>query len=201
MLFQIGDETDTALCRGIKHEFLRSWDAYDDFTRAAAELKDAPENRFLSYQAHNSYSRFLHHLYEFNIGAIRRDLKDTSFPKRQNANHQVDKYVQSNAHRVQRNAQEGDTRYWSVRFPVEVTGIPECVAPNFAEQWRIHRNKLSGHVDHRRSAMDLSKFYRENHQMIILIFLEAGAWWGRMGAEFPDLGEITAFTTAVMGEG
>ena len=82
MKFTIGDPTDSAHCAALKHEFLRCEDAFKDFEtyatmmimRAQAEAQGAApsiteETRLIAYKTYNAYSRFIHHLYEFLLGA------------------------------------------------------------------------------------------------------------------------------------
>jgi hypothetical protein len=77
-----GDEADTALANALQHEFLRCQDAFKDFERcatfmihsAAARPSDyemQSTDRLLAYHTYNAYSRFVHHLYEFLIGAAK----------------------------------------------------------------------------------------------------------------------------------
>ena len=91
MKFKSGDSTDSAHCNALKHEFLRCEDAFKDFEtygtmmimRAQAEAEGAPpataeETRLIAYKTYNAYSRFIHHLYEFMLGAIAREKGDTA---------------------------------------------------------------------------------------------------------------------------
>jgi len=78
MKFEIGDATDTALCIVLKHEFLRCDDSFNDFAESAKIMITQGENRRISYKTYNAYARFIHHLYEFMLGAIARDRKDTA---------------------------------------------------------------------------------------------------------------------------
>ena len=86
MKFKLGDATDSAHCTALKHEFLRCEEAFRDFetygtvmiVKAQAEaegrLSLTPhERRFIAYKTYNSYSSFIHHLYEFMLGAVARE--------------------------------------------------------------------------------------------------------------------------------
>jgi len=88
--FKAGDEIDAAHCTALKHEFLRCEDAFKDFERSAhvmiieaqneeqsGAVPTINQNRFISYKTYNSYARFIHHLYEFMIGALAREIGDT----------------------------------------------------------------------------------------------------------------------------
>jgi hypothetical protein len=90
MKFNVGDATDTAQCAALKHEFLRCEDSFRDFetygalmimkVQSEAQGKQTPtahEKRLIAYKTYNSYSRFIHYLYEFTLGAIAREFGDT----------------------------------------------------------------------------------------------------------------------------
>jgi hypothetical protein len=72
MKFSSGDETDTALAAALKHEFLRCMDAFDDFATSAKATIMQGENRRIAFRTYNAYGRFIHHLYEFLLGAAAR---------------------------------------------------------------------------------------------------------------------------------
>src|SRR4051812_6922664 len=88
MKFQIGDATDTALCVALKHEFLRCDDAFNDFA-LYARLMIAREDadRRAAYKTYDAYARFIHHLYEFLIGAAVRDFQNTKNIQAEMAHH------------------------------------------------------------------------------------------------------------------
>ena len=73
MKFQAGDAVDTALCVAIKHEFLRCDDALNDFVLSATTMITQGEHPRIAYKTYNAYARFIHHLYEFMLGAVARD--------------------------------------------------------------------------------------------------------------------------------
>jgi hypothetical protein len=75
--FQIGDAMDTALCVALKHEFLRCDDAFNDFAASATAMIRQGEGRKIAYKTYNAYARFIHHLYEFYMGAAARDFRNT----------------------------------------------------------------------------------------------------------------------------
>jgi len=95
MKFKPGDGIDSAHCTALKHEFLRCEDAFKDFeTYAKLMIMNAQiaegggssispeENRLIAYKTYNAYSRFLHHLYEFMLGEVAREIGDTATLRR-----------------------------------------------------------------------------------------------------------------------
>lgn len=75
--FKPGDETDRQHCIAMQHEFLRCHDAYVDFDTVGHILIQEGQNSWIAYRTYNAYSRFIHHLYEFLLGALARDKGDT----------------------------------------------------------------------------------------------------------------------------
>ena len=95
MKFKQGDATDRELRTAIQHEFLRCDDAFNHFAECATTNVRVGEDRKSAYNAYNAYARFIHHLYEFMIGAIKRDNHDTKLDSGM-----ADKYMHSHAQRV-----------------------------------------------------------------------------------------------------
>jgi len=90
MKFKAGDETDSEHCTALKHKFLRCEDTFKDFetygtlmimkAQAEAEGKHSStlqERRLVAYKTYNAYARFIHHLYEFMLGAVAREIGNT----------------------------------------------------------------------------------------------------------------------------
>jgi hypothetical protein len=193
MKFKLGDATDTALCMVLKHEFLRCDDAFNEFTSAATRMILDGDNRRISYKAFNAYARFVHHLYEFMLGAFKRDREDTSDL---NAPLKV-RYINGHVRRILKNRRDAILRGNAPSWENRLNYYPEQVPSNFGTQFRRVRNVASGHVLHERSSLSLSGFYEDNHKYIYLLYHEAKGWWGRHTNEFPDLGEVTAFSVLV----
>lgn len=193
MKFKPGDRTDIALCMVLKHEFLRCDDAFNDFKSAAEKMILDGNNRRISYQAYNAYARFLHHLYEFMLGAFKRDRRDTS-----DLNASLkDRYINGHVQRILKNRRDAILRGIAPSWENKLNYYPEQVPSNFGTHFRRVRNVASGHVLHERSSLSLSGFYEDNHKYIYLLYYEAKSWWRRQADEFPDLGEVTAFSVSV----
>lgn len=195
MKFESGDATDDALCTAIQHEFLRCDDAFNHFVECATTVVRLGEDRRCAYNTYNAYARFIHHLYEFMIGAIARDRHDTELKA-----DLADKYIASHAQRVLTNRRDDILHGTAPTWDNHISAFPEEIHPTFAQEFRQMRNIAIAHADHRRSGHSLSDFYAKNHKFLVMLFRDAQSWWGRMSSEFPDLGEITAFTVLLKGE-
>jgi hypothetical protein len=193
MKFIGGDATDTTLCIALKHEFLRCDDAFNDFAESATSMITQGENRRIAYKTYNAYSRFIQYLYEFMLGALARDLKDTTQLRAEMA----DKYIASQTQRILTNRREAILRGTAPSWENNISYYPEKIPRDFAKDFRQCRNKVSTHVSHERSALSLSNFYDQYHKYLGLLYHDAKGWWGHLDDEFPDLSEITAFSVLI----
>jgi hypothetical protein len=193
MKFEIGDSTDRALCIALKHEVLRCEDAFEDFASSAKIMIAQGEDRRIAYKTYNAYARFLHHLYEFMMGAIARDRQDTT-PLTADWK---DRYIASHAQRVLSNRREAILSGTAPLWENHISCYPEKIPSEFAREFRQCRNIANAHVNIKRPSLSLSNFYDEHHKYVYMLYYEVRNWWGRLGKEFPDLREITAFSVLV----
>ncbi|RYE50093.1 MAG: hypothetical protein EOP21_04595 [Hyphomicrobiales bacterium] len=190
MKFQIGDMVDVQLCKALKHEFLRCQEAFEEFAiKSKIMFVRNDGDRRTAYSCYNAYVRFIHHLYEFEMGAVIRDRLDTG-----NIAHTLaDKYILSEMHRILRNRREAIIDGSAPDWENDLSYYPSQPPSDFAEKFRKIRNKSSGHVSYERPKMNITDFYRDYHKFVYLMYFEARSWWGRQFDVFPDLDEITAF--------
>ncbi len=193
MKFQIGDATDNSLCIALKHEFLRCDDAFQEFAAVGTLMATNGENKRTYYTAYNAYSRFVHHLYEFMLGAIARDRQNTKKLEFDIA----DRYIASHAQRVLTNRREAVLNGTAPVWENHISYFPEKIPPMFATDFRRFRNIASGHVKVERANLSLTDFYSQNHKFLGMLYTESKNWWGRQSEEFPDLMEITAFSILI----
>jgi hypothetical protein len=193
MKFHHGDATDTDLCIVLKHEFLRCDDAFNDFASSATIMITQGENRRIAYRTYDAYARFIHHLYEFMMAAVARERGDTA----QLESDLAERYIASHAQRILTNRREAILNGTAPAWENHISSYPETIPPTFAAEFRRFRNTVSAHAKFERSNLDLSDFYDRNHKYLYMLYRDAQSWWGRLGDDFPDLKEITAFSVIV----
>lgn len=207
MKFKPGDATDTAHCTALKHEFLRCEDAFTDFEtygklmimRAQAEARGASpapadETRLIAYKTYNAYARFIHHLYEFMLGAVARDRGDTA-PLEASVK---DNYIGGHVQRILTGRRQAILNGTAPAWENHTSAFPEKVPAEFAEQFRKMRNKVSGHVTHERAAIDLSDFYDRYHMYVHMLYQNCRGHWSLLrDKDFPDLSAITKFSVLI----
>ena len=79
----------------------------------------------------------------------------------------------------------------------DISYFPEKVPAEFPEEFRHLRNKISVHVTHERSCIDLTSFYEKYHKFVHMLYWNCRGRWGLRNREFPDLKEITKFSVLV----
>lgn len=207
MKFNIGSDTDTALCVALKHEFLRCEDAFKEFEHYATAMimraqqqaqektADIPhEKRWMAFKAYNAYARFVHHLYEFLLGALARERGNTETIRAEDAN----RWMQSNAQRVLTGRRTAILNGNAPSWENHISAYPEQVPPEFAQEFRLVRNKANGHVTHERSGKSLTEFYGRYHKFIYMTYWNCLGHWGtHRDQEFPDLKEMTEFSVLI----
>ena len=207
MKFTIGSATDTAHSIALKHEFLRCEDAFKEFenfgkiTIMTAQAQEQAgvsvvthESRWMAFRMYNAYARFVHHLYEFLLGALARERWDTAQVRAEDA----DRWIQVNAQRVltgRRSAILNDT---APSWENHISAFPENVPPEFAAEFRAVRNKANAHVTHERAGKSLTEFYSKYHIFLYMTYWNCLGFWGAHRTDvFPDLKEITNFSVLI----
>jgi hypothetical protein len=193
MKFATGDETDTAICVALKHEFLRCEETFQQFAAAATTLLNKGADRKLAYNAYNAYARFIHHLYEFALCAIARDRNNTERLNAVDADRYLASYLQRSVKKRRDAILNGTAPSWENH----ISRFPEMIPAGLAAEFRKARNIAIGHAGIKRSKLDLSDFYDRNHKFLHIFYRDAESWWGRSSDEFPDLQEITAFSVLI----
>jgi len=144
----------------------------------------------------DSYARFLHHLYEFYLGNIkrsRRSLERISYEE-------CDQLIQAEVEKLMRHRRD---RIKSGRAPSHENHISYYEKPvpaNFARDLRQTRNRVA-HADSKRAgspvAISLPDFYEKYHQYVMLLYEEPQWLWKIADPDTYNWGEIERFDLAV----
>jgi len=207
MKFAPGSDTDTAHCIALKHEFLRCEDAFKEFEKfgtamiMAAQTQEqtgvpvsANESRWMAFKTYNAYARFVHHLYEFLLGALARERGDTAQLRWED----TDRWIQANAQRVLTGRREAILNGTAPSWENHISAFPENVPPEFAAEFRGVRNKANGHVTYERASKSLTDFYDKYHKFLHMTYWNCLGFWGAHRNDvFPDLQEITDFSVMI----
>lgn len=198
MKFKHGDKTDEKHCKALQHEFFRCHDAFTEFAALATQSLSVGDNKLSAYRMYNAYARFIHHLYEFMVGALARDLNDTRIAKtNQEIRVKVEQFITDHTARLLGNKRKVIENVKAPNWQRALASLPRIVPPEFAARFREHRNTVSGHVKHERATLNLREFYQRYHFYMFLLYRDGYSWWGLGAKEMPDLDEITNFSVLV----
>ncbi len=163
------------------------------------------QNNEISYRCYNSYSYFIHHLYEFLMACHARDAGNTSITNKRGQDRiaYLDSLILDDAHKV---VEARIDRINTGRAPSCENHISHYqgllpIPIDFPSDFRTYRNKVSGHASFERVAnLDLTNFYTKHHQYLYLLYKDIGEMWGREREEFPCLKDVTNFFKAIVNQ-
>jgi hypothetical protein len=182
------------LTLALHHEFIRCQDAFDKFVALGQLSIQSPEDRKTAYQLYNSYSQFVHHLYEFYKGILElnKRLRKPSETK------SIDFVLDRELEKIVRNRRAALEGGYAPTWENGIECYPLADMTGFGKRFREVRDMSFGHVSENRVATSLSAFFEDHHRDLMMLFEAAQFSWSLKPGEFPDLGEITAFQTRVL---
>ncbi|MFO4687411.1 hypothetical protein [Vibrio cholerae] len=200
-----GTDADYHQCIAIKHEYFKCRDAFEQFRKSAEHLILSGHDKYKSYRTYNSYSYFIHHLYEFLFACHARDFENKNITNKKGIekNKFIDSLISEDAYRVvngridrikrgQAPSHENDISHYEKLLPIPAS---------FAQEFRVYRNKISGHASYERTKdLNLTDFYLKYHFYLYLLFVDVGEFWGRQGDDFPEFEDVTNFMKAMARE-
>ena len=184
MKLSIGGVIDADHCIALQHEFLRCHDAFTEFYMYASRSILFGENKWLAFKTYNAYSRFIHHLYEFMVGALARDIGNTTIAKnKREIAKKVELIISGHTQRILTNKREAIKNGTAPIWENALSAYPENMPPKFAKDFREFRNKVAGHVSYERSSLSLTDFYDRYHLYLHMLYRDALLDWGLRGTD------------------
>ncbi len=175
--FNAGDTVDRALCAALVHEMTRCKEAFSRFEHLGGRLIVGDTRPALPRHVHDAYADFLRHLYEFYLGAFKRDRWSTADIHWKAA----DALFNSEAEKMLRRRRDAIVGGYAPEWENQLRVYQVPVPSEFGSQLRHIRNANS-HADPRRARptnnWPLDRFYRECHLFVYLLFYSAHASWG-----------------------
>lgn len=198
MKFEIGDETDQALTTTLVHELVLCKDSFERFAALAKMNIMGRRDKAIKIKCHDAYASFLHHLYEFYVGCIKRDLRNTDNLH----NDMLDKTFNREVAKLLKNRvdaiQGGYAPSWENHISVYQVEVPT----EFGAQFRKIRNRTA-HASTKRSVpgndLPLGQFYKKYHGFVYLLYYSAQWLWTIKDIEAHDWKSIEDFDLAVQG--
>src|SRR3546814_12481011 len=118
MKFEIGDKTDQALTITLVHELALCKESFNRFVHFSEKNILGNGSREIKIQSYSSYANLLHHLYEFYIGCIKRDLRATSSPKSDISYHIITSEVENLLSNKRNAIKNGYETKWKKQKPI-----------------------------------------------------------------------------------
>lgn len=150
---------DTKLVRAMAFEYESLDQAYRLFLYSILRSKEESTDEVMVH-LYRSYSQVIQHLYEFMKACVARDISKN----KSEDNEEVKKYIASHLYKIAQGKPE--------------KSLPRSRFEDFAEDLRVYRNKVPGHVlKERFDGFPLGDFYSKHHAFVVWLVLEAESWW------------------------
>jgi hypothetical protein len=159
----------------MSYEYHLLLQSYKEFTFFILKNKESEKNE-IKIHLYNSYAKILHHLYEFLKACVAKEISKT----KSEDNSVVARYIVIELEKILN--QKG--------YPVELTKLSA-----FAEDLRVYRNKVYGHVVKERfDKFPLAEFYQKYHAFIALITQSTEHWWSAKVETLAELKAVQEFS-------
>ena len=194
--FVVGDEIDNALTTAMSHEMLLCEESFERFTEIGRLNILGRVDKATKLALYGSYTRFLHHLYEFYLACYQRErMALEGIPSAV-----IDRLLNAEAHKLLKNRRDaidgGYAPAWENNRSVYDVEVPDA----FSSQWRRIRNR-NAHVSVKRTRptteIRLVDFYRQFHRFVYLLYYSAMSHWAVRDIDATSWKEIEEFNLAV----
>ena len=192
---EYNNEIDRALCITISHEMVQCAEAFDRFSFFASKNINGDQKKITLIKSYNSYSNFLHHLYELYIACYERDLRNIALI----ASCKRDKYFVLQVKRILKNRKDAILGGYAPKCENDISVYEVEVPEKFGFYFRLVRN-LRAHTDYRRvlsPEISLLEFYKKYHKFIWLLYFNVRQWWLVKEIESINWDHIVEFNMAV----
>ncbi|MGH8027868.1 MAG: hypothetical protein ACREO0_14195, partial [Pseudoxanthomonas sp.] len=174
MKFEIGDDTDRALTTTLVHEMFLCTASFDRFTQLAYLNIMGRRDKGTKILCHDAYATFIHHLFEFYVGCIQRNLRETnSVPSEI-----LDKLINNAVRKLLANKVKAIKNGHAPSWENDASTYQMEVPAEFSAQLRRIRNRTA-HASMKRSNpgedLSLGQFYKSYHFFVYLLF-RSGQW-------------------------
>lgn len=196
MKFELGDATDSALTTAIAHEFILCKDSFERFVHYSSLNIMGARDKLTKIRSHDAYTSFLHHLYEFHVGCIKRDRRNLN-----SLNYQIlDRIFNTEVRKLLRNRIHAIENGYAPSWENHISVYQIEVSEEFGAQFRHIRNRTA-HVSTKRatpsSELPLAEFYRRYHKFIYLLYYSAQWMWTTKDIEAQNWKSIEDFDLSV----
>lgn len=186
-------EKDKLLCAVLAHEYILCHKAYEEFFDMEFLLAHRGNNVKQIIVAHGIFQSFIHHLYEFCIGLIQRDLDSL---KQISAN-DAEKHIMVVIEKVWRLERSNPESYFYNMSETAFYGKFSCFPKHFRQ---ARNNSAHAIIKRAQSGQPLAEFYRRYRMMLKVLFSHLTQWWSRLDIEntnWHDIGKFNIYDIAM----
>jgi hypothetical protein len=178
---QIVKTGDEQLVEVMCYEYRLLLQAHEEFHYFRAINKRTSEDE-IKLHLYNCYAKIILHMYEFLKSCVARTVSKT----KSEDNEYVKAFIVSELKRISK----------ANDHPTDAAKIEE-----FAENLRVYRNKVYGHVvKGRLDDFPLAIFYQKYHAYIMLLFQNTVYWWDTEPGEMASNNSIKEFSELLASE-
>lgn len=194
MKFEFGDAIDKQLRASMAHEFILCQENFELFTEYASLQILGDSRKKVSIKLYSHYTSFLHHLYEFYIGAIKLNFKDTK-----TIHHSVtDKIFVAEVKKLYRNKVHAIENGYAPPYENHISHYQAEIPENFGAAFRAIRNKTAHVLKERAcSSLTLTDFYSQYHKFIYVLYETPMFAWRIEDVERQNWEDIEKFSVMV----
>jgi hypothetical protein len=192
MKFSHQDPTDKALVAALAREMALCKECFASFLACSHLCHVQPGQKAAKIKAHETYSAFLSHLYEFYVGCIARDRGNTATPPAEDLDkiltHEAQKQLRNRRLLIEKEVLPGGENLLAT--------LPASVPEEFGRHFRLIRNRTAHALTERfnpQKAPSLNEFFKSYHHIILILFFTGQFAWNVKDAEAFEWGDIAAF--------
>ena len=192
MKFSHQDPTDKALVAALAREMALCKECFTSFLACSHLCHLNPGKKSAQIKAHETYSAFLSHLYEFYVGCIARDRGNTSTPPPE----ELDKALTQEAQKQLRNRRLLIEKEVLPGGASLLTTLPDSVPEEFGRHFRLIRNRTAHALTERfnpQKAPTLNDFFKKYHHIILILFFTGQFAWNIKDSDGFEWGDIQEF--------
>lgn len=196
-MFQYKSKADKHLTVVLAHEFVLCQENFNLFTHYASLQILGDLKKETAIKLYSCYTQFLHHLYEFYMGIIKRKMKG----KIQLSWQVTDAILVEEVKKLFKSRVQAIKAGHGHPFENDVSHYEIMPPSNFGEVFRKIRNRTA-HASIKRAKDDLTltEFYKNYHRFIYILYETAMFSWDVYDIEIFDWEDIENFSINVKNE-
>lgn len=182
----ISEEKDKLLCAVLAHESILCRKAYEEFFDMEFQLAAGGNSVEQIILAHGAFQAFVHHLYEFCIALIQRDLGSLDQMQANDA----EKYIMVAIVKTWQIERKNPASHFYQMTDTKFYGTYRSFPKHFRQ---ARNNSAHALIKRAKSGQPLVEFYSLYRMMLKLLFSNLTQWWEKVDIESTNWHDIGKF--------